>query len=482
MSSARAKRDQNRPHTKIVATIGPASEERIGELLDAGMNVARLNFSHGGADEHRRRVRKLREEAQKRMRSVCILGDLPGPKMRIGSLVGGERELEEGDVVRLSTSDEPAGTGEVHFAFTGYEDVVEVGHRVLLADGLVHLVVESVDGGVLTARVEQGGPISDRKGVHMPDSMIRYDLPTDADREWIELAKEIGIDMLGVSFVGNAEELGRIRELAPELSLVAKIERRIAIANLAEILDACDGIMVARGDLGVELDLEEVPMEQKAMIALALRAGKFTITATEMLESMIHSSRPTRAEVGDVANAVLDGTDAIMLSAETAVGEYPVEAVTTMRRIAYATEQSQRYHDLPRVAFRSEERDFANAIALAATEVAEALNLRLIVCFTEGGRTVRLISRYRPFAQIIALSPHERTVQTLGVVAHVRPILFRREPSLEDMLYVASEMLVVRGLAEYGEEIVFVAGVPPGVSRSTNVMKLHRIGEEIKLH
>lgn len=482
MSESRPARNSGRPYTKIVATIGPASEDRIGELLDAGLNVARINFSHGEEDEHRRRVKRLREEAQKRMRSVCILGDLPGPKMRLSRVAGGERELDEGDVVTLRTSDEPAPVGAVHFGFDGYEDALEVGHRVLLADGLVHLEVTEAGAGGLRAVVTQGGTIADRKGVHMPDSRIRYELPTEQDRAYIELAQELGMDFLGVSFVGEAAELERIRELAPEIGLVAKIERRAAIDNLTEILEACDGIMVARGDLGVELDLEQVPMEQKAMIALALRAGKFTITATEMLESMIHASRPTRAEVGDVANAVLDGTDAIMLSAETAVGEYPVETVATMRRIAYATERSQRYHELPRVGFRSEERDFANAIAMAATEVTEALGLKMIVCFTEGGRTVRLISRYRPFAEIIALSPHERTVQSLGVVSHVRPILFRREPSLEDMLYVASEMLVVRGLAEYGQEIVFVAGVPPGVSRSTNVMKLHRIGEEVKLH
>ena len=474
--------DESRSHTKIVATIGPASENRIGELLDAGMNVARLNFSHGTPDEHRERIQRIRKEARKRMRSVCVLGDIPGPKMRLGTVVGGERELEVGELLEVRTSDEPAGPGEVHLGFTGHEGALQVGHRLILADGMVTLIVEEIEGAKLRARVKIGGRIADRKGVHMPDSPIRYELPTQKDLEWIEVAKEIGVDMLGVSFVGHAEELRRIRELAPEMGLVAKIERRVAIENLDEIIDECDGIMVARGDLGVELDLEQVPIEQKSMIAKAIRAGKFAITATEMLESMIHSSRPTRAEVGDVANAVLDGTDAIMLSAETAVGEFPVEAVATMRRIASATEQSQRYLDLPKIAFRSEEKTFPNAIAKAVTEIAHSLDLRLIVCFTESGQTVRLISRYRPYAQVVALSPHERTVQRLGILAHVRPVLFRRESSLEDMLYVASEMLVVRGLAEYGEQIAFVAGVPPGVSRSTNVIKLHRIGEEIKLH
>jgi pyruvate kinase len=255
-----------------------------------------------------------------------------------------------------------------------------------------------------------------------------------------------------------------------------------ALENLKGLLAECDGLMVARGDLGVEAELEELPMIQKTILHAAVQAGKFTITATEMLESMIEHSRPTRAEVNDVANAVLDGTDAVMLSAETAVGRYPVESVAMMTRIARAVERSQRYQDLKIAPFRREEPDFSNATALAAVQAAEALGIRKIVCFTETGNTVRLISRYRPHAEIVALSPHPRTVNAMTVLAHVRPILFRREPSLEDMLHMASEMLVVRGLAQYGDEIVFVAGVPPGVSRSTNVMKLHRVGEESKLH
>jgi pyruvate kinase len=240
--------------------------------------------------------------------------------------------------------------------------------------------------------------------------------------------------------------------------------------------------MVARGDLGVEAELEQLPLIQKSLITAALRSGKFTITATEMLESMIESSRPTRAEVTDVANAVLDGSDAIMLSAETAVGEYPVESVATMARIARAVEHSQRYHDMPHPGFRSSEANFANAVALAAVQAAEALSITKIVCFTETGNTVRLISRYRPSAEVFALSPHQRTCNHMSVLAHVRPMLFRRERNLEDMLYMASEMLVVRNMAQYGDVIIFVAGVPAGIARTTNVMKLHRIGEEVKMH
>jgi pyruvate kinase len=262
---------------------------------------------------------------------------------------------------------------------------------------------------------------------------------------------------------------------------VAKIERAAALENLDELLDATDGVMVARGDLGVELELEQLPMVQKTLIQAALKAGKFTITATEMLESMIHSSRPTRAEVTDVANAVLDGTDAVMLSAETAVGKHPVEAVEAMQRIARAVEASQRYHDLPRVGFRAAESTFSNAVALAAAQAAEALGVEHIICFTETGNTPRQLSRYRPHAEVIALSPHGRTLRHMSVLAHVRPVEFPHRPTLEDMLESASQELLARGAVKAGERVVFVAGVPPAVARSTNVLKLHRIGDPIKL-
>jgi pyruvate kinase len=284
-----------------------------------------------------------------------------------------------------------------------------------------------------------------------------------------------------VSFVSTAEEIRTVRAAAPDALIVAKIERFRALENLESLLNEADGIMVARGDLGVEVELEQLPLIQKTLIQAALRVGKFTITATEMLESMVESSRPTRAEVADVANAVLDGTDAVMLSAETAIGRHPVEAVATMDRIARAVEASQRYIELPRVAFRSSEPTFSNAVALAAAEAAEALKLGKIICFTETGNTVRLLSRYRPTAEIFALSPHRRTLSHMSVLAHVRPVPFSVEKNLENMLDRACRVLLERRLVALGEEVVFVAGVPPGVARSTNVMKLHRIGDPIKL-
>ena len=482
MSDSQAEPLPERAHTKIIATIGPASEDRLEELIRAGMSVARLNFSHGTKEDHARRVEKIRAMARDLKTPVGILADLPGPKMRTADFPGGSVVLVEDQVVKVRRGKGVAAEGEVLVDVKNLTVAVQPGHRILIADGLVELVAIEGDKDGVTARVRRPGKVSNHKGVHLPDSEVDYDLPTDEDKDLIAFAVEQGIDMLGISFVGHASEVEAIRKMAPDALLVAKIERLTALENLDELLAAADGVMVARGDLGVELELEQLPIAQKSIISASLRAGNFTITATEMLESMIESTRPTRAEVTDVANAVLDGTDAIMLSAETAVGKHPVEAVATMTRIASAVEHSQRYHDLPRLSFRTGESTFSNATAMAAVQVAEALGAKMIVCFTETGNTVRLISRYRPNSQIIALSPRIETVRAVTVLANVRPILFRREPSLEDMLYMAAEMLVVRGLAEYGDETVMVAGVPPGVARSTNVMKLHRIGEKVKLH
>jgi pyruvate kinase len=470
--------------TKIVATLGPACEDRFGEMIDAGMSVGRLNFSHGNEVDHRRRVAKLREAAAKRRVAIGILADIQGPKMRMGKLdpaTGGSRQLVAGEEVRLEESE--ASVGDViPVNIAGFLAGVAPGHRILLADAAAELVTTGVEGRFVHARVRRAGLIGDKKGVHLPDSQLSVDLPTEQDKQHISLAVELGLDMLGISFVSRAEEIERIRQLAPGMLMVAKIERQAALSNLKSILQAADGVMVARGDLGVECKLELLPLAQKQIISEALKAGKFSITATEMLESMVHSSRPTRAEVTDVANAVLDGTDALMLSAETAVGEHPVEAVEAMSRISRAIESSSRYHDLPRVRFRDAEPTFSNATALAAAQAAEALGIRKIICFTESGNTVRLLSRYRAEAEIIALTPSERTLHGMTILSHVTPMLCKQEPSLEEMLHAAQLLLLERGVVLQGEEVIFVAGVPPGVSRSTNVMKLHRIGEMTSMH
>jgi len=467
--------------TSIVATLGPSTEDCLGELIDAGLSVARLNFSHSTEDEHRRRVAKLREEAEKRDAVVGILGDIPGPKIRLGRMQGGALVLERHAEVAIGEGGSIAPAGELVIELEGFVEHIEPGDRVFLGDAAIELRVDRIENGRAIAIVRRGGTISDRKGVHLPDTPLAFDVPTPQDRRFIELARELELDMLGISFVSSAEEVERVRGLAPDMLLVAKIERKAALDNLEGILTSADGLMVARGDLGVEVDFEHLPLVQKSLIQAALRLGKFTITATEMLESMVTARRPTRAEVTDVANAVLDGTDAVMLSAETAVGDYPIEAVQTMSRIAWAVESSESYDALGRVGFRAAEPTFSNAVAMAAVQAAEALGIRKIVCFTESGDTVRLLSRYRPHAEILAMSPNETTLRRITVLAHVRPVRFERIMNLEDMLVAAQESLIRRGLARHGEDVVLVAGVPVGVAHSTNVMKLHRIGAPMRM-
>jgi len=468
--------------TKVVATIGPASENRIGELIDAGMSLARINFSHGEADDHRQRVAAIRRTAAERGVPVAILGDIQGPKLRLGLFPGGRATVQVGDRYRLVESSDVARQGEIPFNVEGLLAAVQPGHRVFLADGVVEIVVEAFGQDCLIGRVRRGGVIGDRKGVNLPDSSLEVELPTEKDLRDLVLARELGLDFVGISFVGRAEDVRTVRKLVPDLQVVAKIERLSALEEIRDILAETDGIMVARGDLGVEVELEQLPVVQKALIQEALRAGKFTITATEMLESMVTSTRPTRAEVADVANAILDGTDAVMLSAETAVGRYPVEAVEVMQRVALAVENSQSYRDLPPVAFREAERTFSNATAMGAAQIAEALGLGRIVCFTESGNTVRQISRYRPSAEIIGMTPHESTLRQMSVLADVRPVRTQGGSTLENMLARGCDELLAAGLVAVGEELVFVAGVPPGKARSTNVIKLHRIGDALKLH
>ncbi len=459
------------PYTKLVATIGPASEGCLRELIELGMSVARINFSHGSSEEHRRRADIVRKAAREVGRPVAILADIQGPKLRMGRFVGGSLDLEVGRELTVRQGGEVAEDDELLFNFDGFLQAVAVGHRVLLADGAVEAEVIDRARQSFRIRVTRAGTVADRKGVNLPDSELAVALPTEKDIEDIRLSRQIGVDMIGVSFVGSADDVDAVRELAPDQQIVSKIERSVALERITEILAASDGIMVAR---------ERLPLIQKSLITEGLRAGKFVITATEMLESMIHSSRPTRAEVADVANAVLDGTDAVMLSAETAVGRYPREAVDVMARIALAVEGSERYQALPRIEFRGSEPTFSNAIALAAVDAAEALGIRKIIAFTETGNTVRLLSRYRPEAELIALTPNEHTLNQIAILAHVRPLLFARQRNLEEMLQDASLFLLDGGHVRAGEQVLFVAGVPPGVARTTNMMKLHRIGEQLK--
>jgi pyruvate kinase len=481
LSSSSGESGRPDAHTKIVATIGPASEDRVEELIAAGLSVARLNFSHGDAAEHRERVRRIREASAKLDVPIAVLGDIQGPKMRLGRFIGGKLRVAPGDRFRLREGSGEADRGEILVDVDGFADAIAPGHRLYLADGVVEMVIEARGKDSWIGAVRRGGNLGDKKGVHLPDSALSVELPTEKDIHDLELVRELGVDILGVSFVGSADDIRRIRTLAPGIPIVAKIERLAALEEIQGILEEADGIMVARGDLGVEVELERLPMVQKTLIRKAREAGVFSITATEMLESMVNSSRPTRAEVADVANAILDGTDAVMLSAETAVGLHPVAAVQVMSKVANSVEHSEQYLSLPKVTFRDAEPTFSNAIALAAVRVAEALGLEKIICFTESGNTVRQISRYRPSAEILALTPNENVLRQMAVLAHVRPLLVPRARTLDEMLFEACDFLTRRSLAVHGEDVVFVAGVPPGKSRSTNVIKLHRVGDDAHL-
>ena len=468
--------------TKIVATIGPASEDRLEELILAGMSVARINFSHGSEAEHRHQVELIRAASEKTGEPVAILADIQGPKMRLGLFAGGKLAVSAGERFRLLEGGKLAQRGEIYINVEGFLDAVKPGHRIYLADGVVELMVEAHGKEGLIAAVRRGGNIGDKKGVHLPDSELSISLPTEKDRRDIAFAQELGLDMIGISFVGSADDVRAVRELVPKMQLVAKIERLAALESIDGILREADGIMVARGDLGVEVELERLPIVQKTLIHRALKAGVFSITATEMLESMVVSSRPTRAEVADVANAILDGTDAVMLSAETAVGLFPVDAVRVMHRVALSVELSSEFRKRPEITFRDAEPTFSNAIALAAVRVAEAIDLEKIVCFTETGNTVRQISRYRPNAEVIALTPHLRTLRTMTILAHVLPFQLPRVRELDLMLEGACKFLLDQGLAEEGDEVVFVAGVPAGQTRTTNLIKLHRLGDDLQMN
>ena len=463
--------------TKIIATLGPASASRdtIGRMVAAGMDVARLNFSHGTHESHAELIRWVREAADEHGRAVAILQDIQGPRIRVGSFPGGSVELQTGQTVELVDGDGEGDGGRIHIRHLAAAHLEE-GHRVLLADGLIEVEVTAVGDARATAVVRQGGILSSHKGAAFPAT--RLDLPavTAKDVADLEFGRGMGIDLVAASFVEQASDVRSVNRAAPGTPVIAKIERASAYANLSSILEAADGAMVARGDLGVELGYETLPIAQKELIAAANAAGKISVTATEMLESMTASPRPTRAEVTDVANAIFDGTDAVMLSAETAVGRYPVRTIEVMSSICLAAESGQG-HRPPQVAFIGGGAGFASAIAQAVRDAAAALHLRTVVAFTESGGTARLVSKYRPDARIIAFTPHPETYRQMAVMWGVEPEMFPRLDSTDEMIATAERILVERGIASPGERVAMSAGIPPNQRASTNLLKLHVIGE-----
>ena len=466
--------------TKIVATIGPASRspEVLEKLVDAGMNVARLNFSHGTRADHEETVRNLREIASRRGIALALLQDLQGPKIRTGRFKEGRVELEPGARFIITADDVEGDAERVSTTYKGLPEDVRPGLDLLLDDGNLHLRVDSVRGRDIHTTVVIGGPLSNNKGINIPGADLSIPALTEKDLEDLQTGTELGVDWVAISFVRTRDDLLLARHYltryGSRAKLMAKIEKPSAVERFADILSEADGIMVARGDLGVELPPEQVPVIQKRLIHACQEAGKPVITATQMLESMIDHPRPTRAEASDVANAIFDGTDAVMLSAESAAGKYPVEAVRMMDRIARNTESSLEYaqiidaHQVP-------QRTTQDAVALASCEVSDTLDAAAIVCFTATGSTVWRVSRNRPRAPVAAFTPNERVRNQLAIAWGVVPRLAEDPSDTDDMVRIANQCVRDANLAEVGERIVITAGVPFGMHGTTNLIRVERV-------
>ena len=447
-------------------------------MIAAGMDVARLNFAHGTPELHAETAADIRAASERVGREVAILGDLPGPKLRIGPVAGGVAELARDSRVVL-TQEEIEGTSErLPVAWRGFPDLVEEGDVLYLADGAVRLRVDGVNDGNVLARVEVGGSVASRQGLNLPNVTVSLPAVSEEDLTLLDAGLGMGLDYFALSFVRRREDLDPVREhmaqKGVEVPLIAKIEKPQAAANGEEIIDSADGIMIARGDLGIELPIEEVPLVQKRLLALAGRRAKPTITATQMLESMVHSTRPTRAEVADVANAIFDGTDAVMLSQETAVGKHPVLAVEMMASIARTTER-----ELPYGRWLAERGPQANnqyhAIAFGAVGGVYQLGLKCIVSPTNTGTTARLISAYRPKAPVLALSPRLDVVRRCQLLWGVHPRLHEEPLDTLSLLDACAQVAVEAGFAERGDKIGITAGLPAGRAGGTNLFKVHTV-------
>ncbi|MBN9326153.1 MAG: pyruvate kinase [Cellulomonas sp. 73-145] len=466
---------------KIVCTIGPATEspEQIQALVDAGMDVARLNRSHGETEVHQRVYNNVRAAAKASGRSVAVLVDLQGPKIRLGRFVEGKHFLEVGDVFTITTEDVEGTKDLVSTTFKGLPGDVKPGDPILIDDGKVLVRVTEVDGPRVVTRVEVPGPVSNNKGLNLPGVAVSVPALSDKDEEDLRWAVRVGADLIALSFVRNARDYDDVRRIMEEegrvVPVIAKIEKPQAVENLNEIVQTFDGIMVARGDLGVELPLEQVPLVQKRAVELARRNAKPVIVATQVLESMITSPRPTRAEASDCANAVLDGADAVMLSGETSVGDYPIEAVRTMARIIEVTEELGRERIAP---LGSTPQTRGGAITRAAAEVGDALGVKYLVTFTQSGDSARRMSRLRSAIPLLAFTPLEAVRNVLSLSWGVQTYLVPKVESTDVMVYQVDQTLRAQGLAEIGDVVVVVAGTPVGVTGSTNSVVVHRIGGE----
>lgn len=467
---------------KIVCTIGPATEspEQIQALVDAGMDVARINRSHGDASEHEAVINRVRAAAKASGRAVGVMVDLQGPKIRLGRFTDGKHDLADGDVFTITTDEVPGTKERVSTTYKGLPGDAKVGDRILIDDGRVAVRITDVTATDVVTRVEVGGPVSNNKGLNLPGVAVSVPAMSDKDEEDLRWALRLGADLIALSFVRSAadyEDVARIMtEEGRTVPVIAKVEKPQAVENLVEIVDAFDGIMVARGDLGVELPLEQVPLVQKRAIELARRSAKPVIVATQVLESMISAPRPTRAEASDCANAVLDGADAVMLSGETSVGAYPIEAVRTMARIIENTEE----HGRERIAALGwSPKTRGGAITRAAAEVGETLGVKYLVTFTQSGDSARRVSRLRAAIPMLAFTPDEAVRNQLALSWGVQTYEVPTVAHTDAMVVQVDQTLRANGLAEDGDLVVIVFGAPVGVPGTTNSLLVHKIGTEV---
>lgn len=470
-------------HTKIVCTIGPASEniQTLKEMIQSGMTVARLNFSHGSHEEHENRIKLVRQAAKEVGKIVAIMLDTKGPEIRTGLIEGDKITLSEGNSIIL-TAEQVMGTPEkISVTYECIHKDVKPGNKILLDDGLIELLVKKVVGTEVHCEILNGGELSNRKGVNIPGVHVNLPAITEKDVKDIVFGIEQEVDFIAASFIRAASDVLEIRRILEEheadIHIISKIENQAGVSNIDEILAVSDGIMVARGDLGVEIPSEEVPLVQKTLIEKCNKAGKPVITATQMLDSMIRNPRPTRAEANDVANAIFDGSDAVMLSGETAAGKYPVQSVKTMARIAERTETALKYEEILGKKEMLPQKTVTDAISYATCNIALELDAAAIITPTASGFTARMVSKYKPKAKIIAATPYLKVAKKMCLVWAVHPVLVRKTDGTDEMITEGVQRTLEAGLISLGDLVVITAGVPVGVPGTTNLLKVHIVGE-----
>ena len=467
---------------KIVCTLGPAVEsiEKITELIDAGMNMARLNLSHGGHDEHQKRLDLVRAAAKKANKAVAILVDLQGPKIRLGKFSSGPHELSRGDTFTITTDDIAGTKDKVSTTYKGLPGDCKAGDAIMIDDGKVSVQVVQVKGNDVITKVIQPGMVSNNKGINLPGVAVSLPALSEKDIADLRWGLKAGVDFIALSFVRNAADIKDIHKIMAEVGVkvpvIAKIEKPQAVENLQEIVDAFDGIMVARGDLGVELPIEDVPMVQKRCITMARESAKPVIVATQMLDSMISNSQPTRAEATDCANAVLDGADALMLSGETSVGDFPIDAVKVMARIIERTEEVALDQIPP---LKHSPATKAGAITKAATEVGLTVGAKYLVAFTQSGDSARRMSRLRSPIPMLALTPEIGTYNRLALSWGVESLLTASVNHTDEMVMQVDTILIESKRVKIGDLVLIVAGSPPGIPGSINAMRVHKIGDAV---